>query len=379
MDNTHVAGLALSECNLSFNQLQRLIDSCGSTIGVLEAPNPVLLKRLSVEQQKLLQGYARAWRNDNLAQQLQPHLDWLQQHQTQLLLRTDQAYPQLLRQLDEAPPLLFVQGNTAVLNDPQVAMVGSRLPSTSGLRLAQEFAARLATFGITVTSGLALGIDGASHRGCLAAGGQTIAVLGSGLRHIYPRKHLGLAANIIAQGGALVSSWPLTAKPLPYRFPARNRIISGLSLGVLVVEAAQKSGSLITARAAVQKNREVFALPSSVRNHNAAGCHQLIRDGALLVDQAEQILAELAPQLQNLRLPQDKTEPLQELTNSNAAAKGLTPELAQLLNNFGHDALTVDIIAAQTGLSFAQLSVQLIELELLGLVRHSTIGYERIY
>lgn len=301
----------------------------------------------------------------------------MQQNKARLLLCTDQSYPQLLQHLDKAPPILFVQGNAAVLNDPQVAMVGSRRPSAGGLQLAREFAARLTKFGITITSGLALGIDGASHRGCLTAAGQTIAVLGSGLQQIYPRQHIGLAADIIAQGGAIVSPWPLTAKPLPYRFPARNHIISGLSLGVLVVEAAQNSGSLITARAAAQQNREVFALPSSVRNQNAAGGHQLIRDGALLVDRPEQILVELAPWLQHLIFQQHKEESM-HLSNTSHLIQKLSPELAKLLCNFDYDPLPIDIIAARAGQSFSQLRSQLIELELLGLVRHTATGYERI-
>ena len=174
------------------------------------------------------------------------------------------------------------------------------MASISGMALAKYFASSLGVSGLTIVSGLALGIDGACHQGALDAQADTIALLGSGLGQIYPVKHRSLAQSIIAGGGLLVSPWPLMAKPLGYRFPVRNQIISGLSLGVLVVEAALRSGSLITAKAALEQGQEVFAVPSSVNNVLGRGCHQLIRDGAILVDQPQQVLVELAPQLRPL-------------------------------------------------------------------------------
>jgi DNA processing protein len=241
------------------------------------------------------------------------------------------------------------------------------------MALAKTFAGNLGASGLTIVSGLALGIDGACHQGALDAQADTIAVLGSGLGHIYPIKHQPLAHRILSGGGLLVSPWPLMAKPLAYRFPARNRIISGLSMGVLVVEAALRSGSLITAKAALEQGREVFAAPSSVHNVQAQGCHQLIRNGAILVDQPQQVLAELAPQLKPLVAryqPQDHT--MQE------DSLDIAEELQILLRVFGYDPVPVDILCTQLAQPYNVVAAQLVELELLGLVRLTAGGYEKV-
>lgn len=218
---------------------------------------------------------------------------WLDGANRCLLGWDDPAYPALLAELPDAPPLLFVEGDAGLLERPQLAVVGSRRASRPGLDNARLFARSLAAGGFVVTSGLALGVDGAAHRGALDGGGRTLAVLGTGLQRLYPRSHAGLAREMLEAGGALVSELPLDCPPQAANFPRRNRIISGLSLGVLVVEASPSSGSLITARLAAEQGREVYAIPGSIHHPGARGCHQLIRDGATLVESVDDILESL--------------------------------------------------------------------------------------
>ena len=286
----------------------------------------------------------------------------------------DINYPDALKEIHQPPAFLWIQGRSSLLNEPSIAMVGARKATPNGMALAKTFAGNLGASGLTIVSGLALGIDGACHQGALDAQADTIAVLGSGLGHIYPAKHQPLAQRILAGAGLLVSPWPLMAKPLAYRFPERNRIISGLSLGVLVVEAALRSGSLITAKTALEQGREVFAIPSSVHNIQAQGCHQLIRNGALLVDQPQQILAELAPQLQPLVARYQPTE-----SPNKEDYADITQELQILMRVFGYDPLPVDILCTQLAQPYNVVAAQLVELELLGLVRLTGSGYEKVF
>ncbi|WP_263143668.1 DNA-processing protein DprA [Pseudomonas sp. RIT-PI-AD] len=220
-------------------------------------------------------------------------LGWLDDPAHHLVMWDEPSYPALLAELDDAPPLLFVAGVPTILEKPQLAIVGSRRASAPGLDSARRFSRALAGAGFVITSGLALGIDGAAHLGALDAAGETVAVLGTGLQRLYPPRHAGLAARIVAEGGALVSELPLDSPPQAGNFPRRNRLISGLSLGVLVVEASPSSGSLITARLAAEQGREVYAIPGSIHHPGARGCHQLIRDGATLVESVEHILEAL--------------------------------------------------------------------------------------
>jgi DNA processing protein len=236
---------------------------------------------------------AEARRSGEIRQRAAAALAWLEAPDQHLLMWGTPDYPGLLAELPDPPPLLFVAGAAGLLESPQLAIVGSRRASAPGLDTARQFARSLAAGGFSVTSGLALGIDGAAHQGALDVGGRTLAVLGTGLQCLYPRRHLGLAQRIIDGGGALVSELPLDCTPQPSNFPRRNRIISGLSLGVLVVEASPSSGSLITARLAAEQGREVYAIPGSIHHPGARGCHQLIRDGATLVETVDDILAGL--------------------------------------------------------------------------------------
>lgn len=241
----------------------------------------------------LPQACSDARRSAEVRERAAQSLAWLDTEQHHVLMWDAPAYPALLAELSDAPPLLFVEGDPALLEQPQLAMVGSRRASRPGLDTAQSFARSLAGGGFVITSGLALGIDGAAHQGALDANGKTVAVLGTGLQCIYPARHIKLAAEIVEQGGALVSELPLDCPPQSSNFPRRNRIISGLSLGVLVVEASPSSGSLITARLAAEQGREVYAIPGSIHHPGARGCHQLIREGATLVESIEHILEAL--------------------------------------------------------------------------------------
>ena len=209
-----------------------------------------------------------------------------------IILFSDLGYPPLLKEISSAPQILYVQGDVTLLSQPQIAMVGSRNPSRNGVEIAEEFAAALSQAGFIITSGLARGIDTASHQGALKAGGKTIAVLGSGLNNIYPASNQKLAEKIM-ENGCLVSEYPLDCAPKAINFPKRNRIISGLSLGTLIVEAALKSGSLITAKFAVEQNRDVFAIPGSLRNPTSQGCLSLIQQGAKCVTSINDILNEM--------------------------------------------------------------------------------------
>ncbi|WP_127478715.1 DNA-processing protein DprA [Sulfurivermis fontis] len=277
----------------------------------------------------------------------------------------DPRYPPLLAQLRDAPPLLFVHGAAEALLTPQLAMVGSRNPTPLGEETATQFARVLAAAGLTITSGLALGIDGASHRGALAAKGQTIAVFGTGPDRIYPARHRDLAHAIVDGGGALVSEYPPGTPPLPGHFPRRNRLISGLALGTLVVEAALRSGSLLTARSASEQGREVFAIPGSIHNPLARGCHRLIRDGAKLVETAQDILEELAPQLR-AALAQEATPEVSEFN--------LDEDYRRLLDCIDFAPTAVDILVERSGLTADAVSSMLLLLELEGFVASAAGG-----
>lgn len=289
--------------------------------------------------------------------------EWRQKKQCGILLAGVAPYPESLSTLADAPLILYYQGSIDCLSQPKVAMVGSRNATPYALEWTHKTASGLASAGVTVVSGLALGIDGAAHMGAIE-GGSTIAVLGSGLDIIYPQRHLGLA-QMITDKGLLVSEFPLGTAPQPRNFPSRNRIVSGLSLGVVVTEAAIKSGSLITARLAADQGREVFALPGVVNNPLSAGCHQLIRDGATLVTSAQDILEEL-------NLYAGAQVGLLSATNEPSASA------PQLLNQIDYTATAADVIAMRTKMSMAELLPQLLDLELEGWLQQVPGGYRRL-
>jgi DNA processing protein len=264
----------------------RAVAGCSADLELLERPDRALLASLGLTTSGV------AWLAAPDEARIDADLRWLEASGTALLASTEAAYPELLRCSPDAPAVLFVRGNPASLLEPQLAMVGTRNPTAGGRATAREFAASFARLGLGITSGLALGIDAACHEGALAAGGSTIAVLGCGLDVVYPRENLPLAERVAASG-AVISEFPPGTPALREHFPQRNRIIAGLAHGTLVVEAARRSGSLITARLAGTAGREVFALPGSIHNPLARGCHELIRQGAKLVECVEDVLAEL--------------------------------------------------------------------------------------
>jgi DNA processing protein len=293
-------------------------------------------------------------------QAVEKDLGWLSAGGNRLITMDDAAYPPRLADIPDPPLLLFVHGDADYLLQPQLAIVGSRNPSHDGVALAEDFAAYLGSCGLTICSGLAAGVDAAAHRGALRSAAGTVAVTGTGLDRVYPARHRELAHQI-AENGVLISEFLPGTPPLPANFPRRNRIISGLSLGTLVIEAALHSGSLITARQALEQGREVFAIPGSVHNPLARGCHALIREGAKLVESGEDILEELAAQLP---LDRSSTPRLPSTAGTAAQSEELSQEYSKLLELMGYEAVAVDQLVQRTGLTPEQVSSMLLLLEL---------------
>ncbi len=285
----------------------------------------------------------------------------------------DSHYPDRLRQLPDPPAGLFLRGRPDILSDPMIAVVGSRNPSPAGLENAFEFSAFLSRCGFVIASGLALGIDGRAHEGALTGGSPTVAVCGTGLDQVYPARHQDLAEKI-SDRGALVSEFPPGTPPRRENFPMRNRLISGLSLGVLVVEAGHRSGSLITARLASEQGREVFAIPGSIHNPMARGCHRLIKQGAKLVESGEDVLSELRSLIDfgQIAVQSGTVGPSTE-------SPGLDPEYERFLESCGHDPFTADQMTARTKLTSAEVSSMLLILELQGFLESGPGGrYTRV-
>ncbi len=326
-----------------FSSVQAIVDASPSTLRAAGAGAAVI-------------GYLQSQPTSDL----QTDREWLENPQHHVVMWGSEHYPALLTQLTDAPIGLYVRGDPAVLCMPQLAIVGSRNPTPTGRENAYEFAAHLARCGLSITSGLALGIDTASHEGALAAGGKTIAVCGTGLDVPYPRSNRALAERIAAQG-ALVSEFPLGTPALKNHFPRRNRIISGLSVGTLVVEAAVRSGSLITARLASEQGREVFAIPGSIHNPLARGCHQLIRNGAKLVETGADIFAELGAIVTAL-------SPVSTAMQNAPAGADRRPKLDKeyeiLLDALGFEPAGVDLLVTRTGLRADEVASMLLILEL---------------
>lgn len=303
---------------------------------------------------------------------LEQALHWQQAHpHNHLITPVSDSYPERLKHIASPPMMLMVKGQLNALLAPQIAVVGSRHPSFQGRHEAYEFSAALAHSGLVITSGLAKGVDTQAHQGALDANASTIAVLGSGFHHIYPKENIGLAEQV-CEKGALISEFPLHSRPATGHFPKRNRIVSGLSLGVLVIEAHLKSGSLITARQALEQNREVFAIPGNVGNAQKGGCHYLIRQGAILVESPDQVLMDLQSQIQielrqgNVIREHDQSHhsKAQQTDSSSGVPLDMQPEHYQIYRHLDHNGVSIEQLMGHTGLSVSKLNELLLEMEL---------------
>jgi len=301
---------------------------------------------------------------------IETDLNWLNDADDRSIITRESAlYPAMLKEIADPPLVLYARGDTDVLNTPQLAIVGSRKPSHSAENHAFDLARQLAGYGITVTSGLALGVDGCAHRGALAAGGYTVAVTATGLDRVYPAKHQQLAREIAANS-VIVSEFPIGTNPNAGFFPRRNRIISGLCYGTLVVEAAIKSGTLTTAAHATSQAREVFAIPGNIDNPQSRGCHALLKKGATLVETVADILEPLAPMLALAVPPETKTEATSDGGSPNdEQSLKRAPSETKLLEALGHDSMSLDELIERTGFDTQTATNLALDLELEGVIK----------
>lgn len=324
----------------------RLLDAFGSPSAVFAASHAALAALCGLP----LADAVKAPPPASAQQLIERTREWLARPGNHVLTLHDPAYPRMLREIPDPPLLLYAIGNVALLSAPSIAIVGSRNASTQGKANAQAFAQAFSNAGLTVVSGLALGIDAAAHEGAMAGPGSTVAVIGTGADIVYPSRHHKLAHRI-AQAGCIISEYALGHPVLASNFPRRNRLISGLSAGVLVVEAAAQSGSLITARMAAEQGRDVFAIPGSIHAPMSKGCHQLIREGAKLVDTAADILDDILPAAARAGI---------------ACRDAAATPAGQLLDALGYDPIGADALAQACGLDVGRLSAHLLALELAG-------------
>ncbi len=330
---------------------------------------PALLKRI---------GLARTNSKITIAERLARAIElnqrswrWSESATHHLITLDSLHYPELLREIDDPPAVLFVSGDPRLLNQAQLAIVGSRRSTPAAMRICKSWAAELAKAGLVITSGLARGIDGSAHQGCLDAHGGTVAVMASGPDQCYPKQHRALY-DAILEKGAVVTEFPPGFSPLPRNFPQRNRIISGLSLGTLVIEANLRSGTLVTARHAMEQNREVFAVPGSILNPESRGCHQLIQQGAKLVQQVSDIVEELSFELadtRSLTTGPTTSQSAQPSSETESSPPTVQPAHQQILDAAGFDPVNIDSLCAATGLAVKTLLPILLTLELEGMMQ----------
>ena len=339
-----------------------LLEHFGSPEAALAAPSPALEARIGPKR-----AHALRVPDDDVLRQVAQALKWAEQTDHHLISLADPRYPRLLAEVKDAPPLLYAVGKPSLLQRPILALVGSRNPTAGGLSLAEHFAHALCAAGWTIASGLALGIDAAAHRGALAGPGGTIAVVGTGADVLYPARNRALAERIQAEG-LLISELPLGTPPAAGQFPRRNRLIAGLSRGVLVVEAALHSGSLITAREAAEYGREVLAIPGSIHSPLARGCHALIRDGAVLVECVEDVQAALPLAGSHPASLGTMAQALAEPSPS--AAQDIDPVLAAI----GYSPVLPDELGLHLGWEAGELGARLVLLELEGSIERLSDG-----
>lgn len=361
--------LALNLSHVSLKQLQEILVYFGSLSSAVSAGEGEWKNSniLSKNQLEILMSAERPGLVD-LA------LEWGEQPLHSYLSIGSADYPDLLASIDDAPILLSARGNVALLSDPQLAIVGSRHASKQGVNIAKDFAKHLSNQGLTITSGLALGIDAAAHQGGLQGLGKTVAVIGTGLDRIYPAANQTLARQI-AEEGLMISEFPLGTPPLAFNFPRRNRIISGLSVGTLVVEAALKSGSLITAKTAIEQGREVFAVPGSINNPLAKGCHQLIKQGAKLVESGQDIFEELSALIEfSLAPPKTVSDSKQLPFELQGKNDSLGSSKLPILEYISYEPIGLDELAVLSKSPVSAIQGQLMMLELSGDIEAMSAG-----
>ncbi len=351
--------------SVSVDRKRELIQLFGTPSALLNASKQTLHQAVRSESAEMVAILDRPGDVDTTV--IEGDLETLESLQCQYIGFNDPRFPALLNEIPNPPLGLFVKGRSELLQSPQLAIVGSRNASPSGERTAASFAAELASLGLTITSGLASGIDSHAHQGCLSRDGHTVAVIGSGIDRIYPKSNRNLYREV-AEKGVIVTEFPPGAPPLPRNFPLRNRIISGLSLGTLVVEAGIRSGSLITARLAAEQGREVFAIPGSIHIVTSRGCHFLIRQGAKLVESVTDIMEELQ-HFENLPSGvKNETEPPVKTTGHENP----------LYNLIDYAPVSVEWIIEQSGLTAQQVSSILTDMELQGLIVETNGSYQRL-
>jgi DNA processing protein len=338
---------------------KRLIDRFGSAGKVIDASVEELMQTAGINQR-----LADRIKSQTISEQIRADLNLALKRRIRIRTLSDPEYPRLLRHISDPPPYLYVKG-TLPAHSPCIGVVGSRMATPYGLQSARRISADLAVRGVTIVSGMALGIDTAAHQGALGAGGRTVAVLGSGLERLYPPQNRKLA-NTIAENGAVVSEFPMRTEPEAYNFPIRNRIISGMCLGIVVVEATRRSGSLITARLALEQNREVFAVPGSISSFKSTGTHSLIKQGAKLVENARDILDEIAAMAPQLR----RSEP-KKTGPSSRSREDLTPDESAVLRALGPYPVHIDELVRKIAMEPGKLSGLLLKLELKGVIHQS--------
>lgn len=359
--------LALPKAGAS--AVTRLMDAAPSPLQVLRLPRP-RIEALGLRPETV--GALVALRGCP-SPQARRQCDWMQGAGIRLLDRSDAAYPPLLRQIARPPPFLFLQGSEAALTGPQIALVGSRKPTPAGREFAAELASGLVRYGLGITSGLAKGIDTAAHWGALAQGGRTVAVMGTGPDRIYPAANRDLSAKLLASGGALLTEYPPGTPPEAGHFPQRNRLISGLGLGVVVVEAALPSGSLSTATHAAEQGREVMAVPGPVRSPTSRGCHELLRNGAALIETPDDVIRALGDRFKPQPMPAAGHTP-----NPVAVPISLDPQLQRVFAATSVLPGSVEELVSRTGLAAAEVAAAVVRLELAGLLETTPGGVARL-
>lgn len=369
------ARLACQQLTLPNSALVSALNHFGSAVALLAAKQEFLAPFFRAKDIAKIEN----WQSWSVQEQ---HISFairkIEALEVAVLSIVDEEYPQLLREIPDPPALLHVKGDLAKLKLPQIAVVGSRKMTPIGGRIAQEFAHHLGAAGIAITSGLALGIDTCAHAGALQANATTIAVLGTGIDGRYPRSNEALYDQILTTGGLLVSEYPLGTPPRPGNFPKRNRIITGLSMATLVVEASEKSGSLVSARLAAEQGRQVFAVPGNTRSAASMGCHQLIREGATLVTEPRQILEDIGPMF-GLTVAEQQSASSSE----NAPAlesTGTDSHLNQhwLIEALGFDCLTIDEICDRSNKPAQEVTAAITQFEISGAIVASSQGYQRV-